>query len=289
MPLRAQKKDWAPAIGPMSKGWRWNMEQWCCGCRLMRTVNCRAPASQMTIPGASAFQPNWGCANCSVLWKILKLGCQACSCHGEEKILATRTVSLCLIYGGVPPALLMHVETGPKGSVLAAEAPFGSFGWILPIVIWCSWWTLSQSQSQKVRSSHSHRLGDWIGREAIHQNHDDHMTSILSKTCAVRGKQAVPHRAVDMFDHFLSFWGNVPHLQFFMFFPHFVPFCNSHTWSLLSRSHAEASLSFLTQERWAKHVCSTACDPFCISMGFFLQQGTSQGTLNCFGKVSWRC
>lgn len=207
----------------------------------------------------------------------------------RKYILATRTVSLCLIYGGVPPALLMHVETGPKGSVLAAEAPFGSFGWILPIVIWCSWWTLSQSQSQKVRSSHSHRLGDWIGREAIHQNHDDHMTSILSKTCAVRGKQAVPHRAVDMFDHFLSFWGNVPHLQFFMFFPHFVPFCNSHTWSLLSRSHAEASLSFLTQERWAKHVCSTACDPFCISMGFFLQQGTSQGTLNCFGKVSWRC
>ena len=139
MPLRARKKDWAPAIGPMSKGWRWNMEQWCCGCRLMRTVDCRAPASQMTIPGGSAFQPNWGCANCSVLWKILKLGCQACSCHGEEKILATRTVSLCLIYGGVPPALLMHVETGPKGSVLAAEAPFGSFGWILPIVIWCSW------------------------------------------------------------------------------------------------------------------------------------------------------
>lgn len=86
MPLRARKKDWAPAIGPMSKGWRWNMEQWCCGCRLMRTVDCRAPASQMTIPGASAFQPNWGCANCSVLWKILKLGCQACSCHGEEKI-----------------------------------------------------------------------------------------------------------------------------------------------------------------------------------------------------------
>ena len=61
------------AIGPMSKGWRWNMEQWCCGCRLMRTVDCRAPASQMTISGASAFKPNWGCANCSVLWKILRV------------------------------------------------------------------------------------------------------------------------------------------------------------------------------------------------------------------------
>lgn len=101
------------------------------------------------------------------------------------------------------------------------------------------------------------------------------MTSILSKTYAVRGKQAVPHRAVDMC-HICSL--------FSILTPHFVAFCNSHTWSLLSRSHTEASLSFLTQERWAKHVCSTACDPFCISMGFFCSKELLKGLWIVLGR-----